>query len=168
MYQDIDHVLIYRSEIQDRIGELAEEISSACSNGLVIVPIMNGAMIFVSDLIRQLPIKMQIDLMTISSYDGITSGEPVLRSDIEIPIENRDVLIVDDILDTGKTLAFAKSRIADCRPASIKTCVLLRRGPHRDEPDFFGFRINENHFVVGYGLDFNGYYRNYPHIAVLK
>jgi len=167
MNQDIDRILIYQSDIQQRIGELADHIAELYSDGLVIVPIMSGAMIFVSDLIRYLPMKMKIDLITVTSYHGTMSSNPIIRQDIETSVEGKDVLVIDDILDTGKTLSLVARRLASRKPAGVRTCVLLNRKKNEQQADLSGFYI-EDEFVVGYGLDYNGYYRNYPHIAVLK
>jgi len=167
MNQDIDRVLIYQSDIQYRIEQLAEKIVAVYSDGLVIVPIMSGAMIFVSDLIRQLPIKMRVDLVTVSSYQGTIGSEPVMKKDIDDSITGKNVLVVDDILDTGRTLSLVAARLATHHPASIRTCVLLNRQNNKQDVDWSCFDIGDE-FVVGYGLDYNGYYRNYPHIAVLK
>lgn len=168
MIKDIERILINKDDIEFHVRKLAKKIEKAYPNGLTIIHIMSGAMIFVSDLIRCLPMKMKIDLMSVSSYNGTKNCEPIIRKDIDIPIEGRDILIVDDIFDTGKTLSLVTHRLAAHHPASIKKCVLMVRGSLRDPPDFFGFQINSDAFVVGYGLDYNGYYRNFPHIGILK
>lgn len=175
MEQDIDRILIPRDRIQSRVRTLAEEIDTtyrASGQDLVIVPILAGSIIFLADLIRYLPIKMRIGLMAMSRYRGAvtTGGEARVIQDLTVDISGRHVLIVDDILDSGGTLRFVQHRLAPMGPASLRTCVLLRktaRAPKDLLIDFVGFDI-EDVFVVGYGLDYNGHYRNWPDIAVLR
>jgi hypoxanthine phosphoribosyltransferase len=173
MDDDIERILITREQIQARVRELAGEIVGIYGHtGLTIVAILHGALIFLSDLMREIPFKMQIALMTVSSYRGATtqSGEPVLTGELSGGIEGQHVLLVDDILDTGNTLRFVQQEIEGCNPASMRTCVLLRKtgkAPPEIKVDLVGFDI-EDRFVVGYGLDYNNLYRNYPHIGVLR
>ncbi len=175
MQQDIERILIPRSRIQDRLHELAREIEGVYgdqSEGLIIVPVLAGSIIFTSDLIRCLPFKMKIGLMTISRYRGATTagGETRLVQDLNLDIRDRHVLVVDDILDTGGTLRVVLSQLALRGPASLRTCVLLRKlakAPTDFQVEFVGFDI-EDVFVVGYGLDYNNHYRNWPDIAVLR
>ncbi len=175
MQADIDRILIPRERIAARTRELADEIGRLYANAehdLVMVAILSGAIIFVADLIRHLPIKLKMGLVTVSSYPGRTTESlgPSLLSPLQVNVAGRDVLIVDDILDTGRTLGLVQAEIAAMRPSTLRTCVLLRK-PSRDEgrakADLVGFDI-ENVFVIGYGLDYNGHYRNFPDIAVLK
>ena len=175
MKQDLARILISRDRIKERVSELAEEIAETYgpeSQGLVIVPVLSGSIIFVADLIRCLPFKMHIGLVTISRYRGRTTegGDPLVIQDLRIDIEDRHVLIVDDILDTGSTLRKVSEELRKRRPASLRICTLLRKpdkAPKDVVADFVGFDI-EDAFVVGYGLDFNDQYRNWPDIAVLK
>jgi hypoxanthine phosphoribosyltransferase len=175
MERDIARILIPRDRIRQRISELAREISRTYgddSQGLIIVPVLAGSIIFLADLIRDLPFKMKIGLMTISRYRGAatTGGETQLLQDLTIDITNRHVLVVDDILDTGNTLRTVKSQLLQREPASLRICVLLRKtakAPKDIVPDFVGFDI-EDVFVVGYGLDYNDNYRNWPDIGVLR
>jgi hypoxanthine phosphoribosyltransferase len=171
MEADIDRVLIGRDRISSRVTELAREIVSTCpphGDGLLVVPILAGALIFVADLIRQMPMRAQIGLLVASSDSGTTGGEPQIAIAPGSQIRGRDVLIVDDILDSGRTLQAVKARLAQHEPASLRSCVLLRKpGKAQVQADFVGFDI-EDVFVVGYGLDFNSYYRNWPDIAVLR
>jgi len=175
MEGDIDRILIDQDGLARRVREMAGEIA-ACypdeDTGLVLVPILAGSIIFLADLIRHMPIKMKLGMMTVSSYSGATteSQGPKLEMDLEEDIHDQHVLVVDDILDTGKTLRFVRSNLSKRNPRSIRTAVLLRK-PEKAPPDvtadFVGFEIADE-FVVGYGLDYDDHYRNFPHIAVLK
>jgi hypoxanthine phosphoribosyltransferase len=175
MELDIERVLFADRELAARVSEMAVEIA-ACYNepdpGLTIVPILSGSIIFLADLMRQLPMKMKLSLITVSSYRG-KSREPgglELRMDDETSVEGRHVLVVDDILDTGRTIRLVQARLREKHPRSLRTAVLLRKpskAPADVSADFVGFEIPDE-FVVGYGLDYDGHYRNYPHLAVLK
>ncbi|HRX83730.1 MAG TPA: phosphoribosyltransferase family protein, partial [Phycisphaerae bacterium] len=127
---------------------------------------------FLADLIRHLPMKMKLGMMTVSSYAGAVtaSQDASLTRDLNIDITDQHVLVIDDILDTGKTLRLVGQRLRERKPRTLRTAVLLRK-PSKAPPDvmadFVGFEIADE-FVVGYGLDYDGHYRNYPHIAVLK
>ena len=175
MEQDISRVLISRDRIRQRVSELAADISrtySDCRDGLIIVPVLSGSIIFVADLMRCLPIKMKIGLLTVSRYRGATTtgGSTEIVQDLNEDIAGRHVLILDDILDSGTTLRAVMGQLGERRPASMRTCVLLRkpnRAPKDLNADFVGFDI-EDSFVVGYGLDYDGHYRNLPDIAVLR
>ena len=173
MEADIERTLISREQISRRLDELAREIAAAYplnGEGLVVVPILAGALIFVSDLIRRLPMRAQISLLLASSYTGTSGVEPRILFAPGAQLHGRDVLIVDDILDSGRTLVAVKAHLAPHQPASLRSCVLLRKpgkAPADAQADFVGFDI-EDVFVVGYGLDFNSYYRNWPDIAVLR
>ncbi|MFQ5424893.1 MAG: hypoxanthine phosphoribosyltransferase [Phycisphaerae bacterium] len=175
MERDIDRTLIGRKDIERRVSELAASISETyrdCSDGLVIVPILAGSVIFLADLIRHLPFKMRIGLITVSRYRGATTtgGPTRMIQDLSLDIEGRHVLVLDDILDTGNTLRLVSSELRSRRPASLRVCVLLRKktkAPADVQADFVGFDIDDV-FVVGYGLDYNSHYRNWPDIGVLK
>jgi hypoxanthine phosphoribosyltransferase len=139
--------------------------------GLTLVTILSGSLIFLADLIRELPMRMKIGLITVSSYPGATteSQGPRVLQELDADVTGRHVLVVDDILDTGSTLRYVCRRLRESGPASIRTCVLLRKpskAPADVQADFVGFDIDDV-FVVGYGLDFDDHYRNYPHIGVL-
>ena len=179
MQRDIEGVLISQKQIALRVAELAARItadhSSPTHDGpleLTIVPIMTGAMIFCSDLIRQIPMAMQIGLMTVSSYPGrsvTTQGAQVVAQQLG-DLRGRHVLLLDDILDSGQTIRLVTSVLRDRGAAGVRTCVLLRK----DRPaardvivDYVGFDIPDV-FVVGYGLDFDNYYRNLPDIVTLR
>ena len=175
MEQDIDRILISRDRIRQRVAELGQSIAETYGSdgsGLVIVPVLSGSIIFLADLIRCLPFKMSIGLMTLSRYRGATTsgGDTRVVQDLTMDIEGRYALIVDDILDTGNTLRTVCSELSARRPASLRTCVLLRKpdkAPKDVEADFVGFDIDDV-FVVGYGLDYNDHYRNWPDIGVLR
>ena len=179
MQRDIERVLIPQRQIAQRVGELAKLITADHTppklNGsgeLTIVPVLTGAMIFAGDLIRQIPIAMQIGLVTVSSYPGTSvssQGAQVLAQQLG-NLRGRHVLLLDDILDSGETLRLVQSVLHEQGAASVRTCVLLRK----DRPaarevavDYVGFDIPDV-FVVGYGLDFDNYYRNLPDIVTLK
>lgn len=175
MEQDIARILLSREAIRARVRELGKQIAGAYrqdQSGLTIVPILSGSIIFVADLIRELPLKMKIALVQISTYPGrsTTAGEPQTRLELSGDVEGRHVLIVDDILDTGRTLRRVQQMIRERSPATLRTAVLLRK-PSKAPPDvnveFIGFDI-EDLFVVGYGLDYGDLYRNYPHIGILR
>jgi hypoxanthine phosphoribosyltransferase len=172
---DIAQILIPRERIAQRVAEMAAELDAVygqAEEGLTIVTILSGSIIFLADLIRQLPIRMKIALITVSSYSGATTSSrgASLVSELKGEIRGRHVLIVDDILDTGGTLRLVTARLREQAPASVRTCVLLRK-PSKAPPDvsadFVGFDVDDV-FVVGYGLDYNDLYRNYPHIGVLR
>jgi len=172
---DIARILLNREQIQARVRTLAAEIAAGYAHherGLTIVPILAGSIIFLADLIRELPMKMKIAVVQLSTYPGrsVTAGEPRIVMELAGDVRDRHVLIVDDILDTGRTLRHVQEMIRRCEPTSLRTAVLLRK-PAKAPPDlrvdFVGFDI-EDLFVVGYGLDFGDLYRNYPHIGVLR
>lgn len=175
MERDIARVILSREQIQARVRAMADEIAAVYQSlygGLTLVPILSGSIIFLADLIRELPMKMKIALVYLSSYPGrsVQAGELRTVMDLVGDVSGRDVLIVDDILDSGRTLRRVQQLVAERRPASLRTAVLLRK-PSKAPPDlrvdFVGFDI-EDLFVVGYGLDFDDHYRNYPHLAVLR
>ncbi|MBI4581040.1 MAG: hypoxanthine phosphoribosyltransferase [Planctomycetes bacterium] len=174
MDHDIDRILISRHRIAERVMELAAEIARTYAGdveaGLTLVTILSGSLIFLSDLIRCLPLRMKIGLITVSSYKGTKPTPAAILQQLNTDVTGRHVLLVDDILDTGGTLRLVREQLVSAGPKSIRTCVLLRK-PSKAPPDvpadFVGFDI-EDVFVVGYGLDFNDHYRNLPDIAVLR
>src|SRR5688572_9475753 len=179
MQRDIDRILIARHRIAARVRQLARQITEVHTAPkmpgepeISIVPILTGAMIFTADLMRHIPIAMKIGLMTVSSYPGAslrTQGSQLLGQQLG-NIEGRHVLLIDDILDSGGTLKLVVPAVKELGAATVKTCVLLRkdRPAARATPvDYVGFEIPDE-FVVGYGLDYNDYYRNLPDIVTLK
>jgi hypoxanthine phosphoribosyltransferase len=179
MHADTDRVLIPQTRIAQRIRELARQITAdhsppALPDGgeITIIPILTGAMIFAADLIRHLPLPMKIGLLTVSSYPGRSTAAQALSvvSQNVGELRGRHVLVLDDILDTGATVRHVRALAAEQSPASVKVCVLLRKpteGARRTPVDYVGFDIPDE-FVVGYGLDFDDYYRNLPDIVTLK
>lgn len=175
MIRDIEKILIARGAISDRVRSLSEAITQNFNDleedeEIVLVAVMTGSLIFVADLMRHLPMKIQIQLITSSSYIGKTTtsnGDPKLGMLPEIT--GRHVLLVDDILDSGKTLTKIRKELQLLDPKSIRSCVLLRKRLETamDVPcEYVGFEI-EDEFVVGYGLDYDGFYRNLPDIGVI-
>ena len=174
MIRDIDHILIARGSISDRVRDLGEAITKNLADvgesEIALVAVMTGSLIFVADLMRHLPMKIQIQLMTSSSYIGKTiesNNDPMLGKLPEVG--GMHVLLVDDILDSGRTLTQIRSALEALQPKSIQSCVLLRKKlkSAMEVPcEYVGFDI-EDEFVVGYGLDYNGYYRNMPDIGVI-
>tara|TARA_Y100000589_G_scaffold320736_1_gene350990 strand:- start:174 stop:824 length:651 start_codon:yes stop_codon:yes gene_type:complete len=182
MQQDIERILIDRHTIANRVREIAEQITADFQEEgtpglpeITIVPILTGSFMFVADLVRDLPLRMQIRLITVSSYPGTsTESKPAkIGSDLDdLPasLAGSHVLLVDDILDSGQTLRLVSELLSAKNPASLKSCVLLRkkRPAAMQQPvDYVAFDIPDE-FVVGYGLDYDDYYRNLPDIVVLK
>ncbi|MBK7894030.1 MAG: hypoxanthine phosphoribosyltransferase [Candidatus Promineifilaceae bacterium] len=174
LYQDIDHILISEAQLQQRITKMVREIEAAygTEEDLLLICVLKGGYIFLSDLSRALQRPHQIDFMGISSYGGGTksSGAVQIIMDLKQPLNGRNVLIVEDIIDSGHTLRYLRQNLLARQPASLKICTLLNKPSRRevDVPvDFIGFDIPDE-FVVGYGLDFDELYRNLPFIAVLK
>ena len=171
--EDIDQIIVSEAAIQTRLIDLGKEINEAyAERDVVIIAIINGAIIFVADLIRQLSISMKLDCIRIASYrdDDKSMQKPEIIDKIRVDLKGLDVLILDDILDSGRTLSHVTQIVNAMQPASLKTCVLLDKKTPRSvdfEADFVGFRIPDE-FVVGYGLDFAERYRQLPCIGVLR
>jgi len=177
MEDDIDRVLVTRDQIARRIQELARQITADHTSAegeteITLVPILTGAIVLAADLMRHMPVRMKIGLMTVSSYPGKslrTQGSSVLGSQLG-DIRGKHILLLDDILDSGGTVRMVVPMLQAMGPASVKVCVLLRKNrPIALETpvDYVGFEIPDE-FVVGYGLDFGDYYRNLPDIVTLK
>uniref|UniRef100_A0A7C4XTE4 Hypoxanthine phosphoribosyltransferase n=1 Tax=Caldisericum exile TaxID=693075 RepID=A0A7C4XTE4_9BACT len=174
MYSDIEKVLISDEDIKKRVKVLGREISRDYKDKFpLFVCILRGAFVFLADLVREIDIPISIDFMAISSYGGKTesSGQVKILKDLDTPIEDRHVLIVEDIIDTGLTMDAVTRLLKTRNPKSIKICALLdkveRRIVNNIKVDYYGFRI-PNSFVVGYGLDYEEKYRNLPYIGILK
>jgi hypoxanthine phosphoribosyltransferase len=170
--EEIGTILITQERIQRRIRLLAREIQrDFTGHDLVVVALLNGTIMFMGDLIRHLSLPMRLDFIGVSSYGaGTESGDLVFTKELRLDVRGRDVLLVDDILDTGRTLKRVIEKLAALKPRRIKSCVLLDKPARRVEKiqaDYVGFRI-PNAFVVGYGLDFAERYRNLPFVGVLK
>jgi len=161
--------LLSREQIASIVKDLADQISKDYRDKeLILVCILKGAFMFLSDLIRHLQIPVKIDFVRLASYGAgmKTSGRIEITKDIETPIEEKDVLIIEDIIDSGRTLQFLKDRLALSNPRSIKICALLDKKSRREvtiEADYLGKEVDDV-FVVGYGIDFNETYRNLPEI----
>lgn len=166
-------VLLSADEIAKRVKELGAEISRDYTDkDLLVVGILKGAVVFLSDLIRESTVPLEVDFMATSSYGQATktSGVVQLLKDLDTPIEGRDVLIVEDIIDSGLTLSYLSQLLLSRKPASIKTAVLLDKPDRRQTefvPDYVGFTIPDQ-FVIGYGLDFNHKFRELPYIGVVR
>ena len=172
----IGEVLITVAEIKHKVSELAQRLTADYEHKeLTIIGVLNGSLIFLSDLIRHIPFPVKIDTIRANTYIGAsaiskTKTETDIINNISLNLKDEHVLIVDDILDTGKTLSRIVQVIRGHNPLSIKVCVLLNKEVRREielVPDYCCFEI-ENKFVVGYGLDFDNKYRNLPYIAVLE
>jgi hypoxanthine phosphoribosyltransferase len=170
--QAVAEILIDRDTLQRRIAELGEDISADyAGRDLLLVGVLKGAVFFMADLMRGLTIPCEIDFMAISSYGDSTDSSGVVRilKDLDINIEGRDVLVVEDIIDSGLTLSYLMRNLEAREPASLEICALLTK-PERREIEvpvrYVGFEI-PNRFVIGYGLDFGERYRNLPYVGVL-
>jgi hypoxanthine phosphoribosyltransferase len=169
----LDHVLVTPASIKRRIAGLGKTLNREyAGRDLMVVAIVNGALIFAADLLRQLRSPLRLDCLRASSYHDGTKAvhEPRIVDSMKLDVRGHNVLLVDDILDTGKTLAAVAGLIKEKGALSVKTCVLLDKRARRAVPfeaDYVGFEIPDE-FVVGYGLDFNERYRNLPCIGVLK
>jgi hypoxanthine phosphoribosyltransferase len=168
----VGEVLIEEEPLQARIAELGSEISREYEGrDLLLVGVLKGAVFFMADLMRELSIPCEIDFMAISSYGAATDSSGVVRilKDLDTNIAGRDVLVVEDIIDSGLTLSYLMRSLKARKPASLEICALLTK-PERREIEvpvkFVGFEI-PNKFVIGYGLDFAERYRNLPYVAVL-
>ena len=166
-------VLIDETQLQQRVRELGEQIAlDYCGKNLHLVCILKGACIFLADLVRHLPLDISLDFMAVSSYPQSlhTSGEVRIVKDLDSSIQGREVLIVEDILDTGLTLDYLSRTLSARNPRSLRICALLSKASQRIidvKAAYIGFEI-PNEFVVGYGLDFAEKYRNLSAIAVMK
>jgi hypoxanthine phosphoribosyltransferase len=168
----VGEVLLDEATVQARVAELGAEISADYEGrDLLLVGVLKGAVFFMSDLMRRLTVPCEIDFMAISSYGAATDSSGVVRilKDLDVNIAGRDVLVVEDIIDSGLTLSYLMRNLKARRPGSLEICALLTK-PERREIDvpvrYVGFEI-PNRFVIGYGLDFAERYRNLPYIGVL-
>jgi hypoxanthine phosphoribosyltransferase len=164
-------VLISSEQIQARVRELAAEIHRDHPDGVHLIAVLKGAFVFLSDLARAIPGWCSLDFMAVSSYGSSTksSGQVQLLKDLESGLEGRDVVIVEDIVDTGLTLAYMQQILQARAPRTLRTACLLSKPSRRKvvvKVDYIGFEI-EDKFVVGYGLDYAERYRNLPHIAMI-
>ena len=170
----IKEVLLSEQQIQDKVSELAQQISKEYEGKKpVFVGVLKGVVMFFGDFVKRVTVPCQIDFMWISSYQGSnTTGNMCVRKDVSADLKDRHVVILEDIFDTGNSLDFTYKHLLSKNPASLKICTLLDKPERRNpavtiKPDYTGFVI-PNEFVVGYGLDFNEYYRNLPFVGILK
>lgn len=170
--RELTTVLLDEKTIQNRISELAHEINRDYrGEELILLCVLKGSVLFTVDLMKHLELRVAVDFISISSYGEATKSTGVVKmvKDMEEDIEGKHVLVVEDIVDTGLTLDYLRRSLAMREPKSLKICSLLSKPAHRkvDLPiDYLGFTI-EDHFVVGYGLDYLSFYRNLPYIGVL-
>jgi hypoxanthine phosphoribosyltransferase len=170
---DMAAVLIPADKLQERVRELAAQVTDDYKDtGVVLIGVLKGALMFMVDLARAVDLPVELDFMAISSYGNSTESSGVVRiiKDLDMNIEGRHILIVEDIVDTGLTLSYLREALLTREPASLRICCLLdkREARKTDVPlDYVGFEI-PNRFVVGYGLDYAEIYRNLPFIGVLK
>ncbi|WP_457681137.1 hypoxanthine phosphoribosyltransferase [Thermovibrio sp.] len=163
-------VLISKEEIEKRVKELSREIESCFSSPFTVISLLNGGFIFTADLVRSFKVPVNIDFMRVKSYKGKSRGSLELLYPPELNLKDKKVLLVDDIFDSGESLNFAVNYLKSLGAKEVKTCVLLFKERKRElplKPDFFGFKVPD-FFVVGYGLDLNGMYRQIPYIGILK
>ena len=173
MHPDLAEILLTESQIHRRLDALAAEIQhDYAGRELTMIGILTGSVIFVADLLRRLPVPVRLDCVGIASYHGTTAstGTVTWTKLLQLDVRGRDVLVVDDILDTGLTLLAVRTAIQKQEPRSLKFAVFLEKDvPHRDgcRADYVAFKI-PNKFVVGYGLDYQERYRNLPYVGALK
>lgn len=173
MLNDIKSIMISEEEIAKKVKELGKQLTEEYKGkDLLIVGILKGCMLFLSDLVRAIDLPLTMDFMVVSSYGTTTKSSGVVRiiKDLEREIEGKDVLIVEDIVDTGLTLSYLVENFKTRNPKSVKICSLLDKPDRRKakvDIEYVGFKIPDE-FVVGYGLDYGENYRNLPYVCVLK
>ncbi len=174
MHNDIAQILYSREQIQTRVEELAAELMKEYADkNPVFVGVLKGVVVFYADMLRAFQAPCQMDFMWISSYAGTQStGKMLVRQDVTEDLKGRHVIILEDVFDTGRSLQFVYEHLLSKEPASVRICTLLDKPARRLEnislqADYVGFTIPDA-FVVGYGLDYNEYYRNLPYVGVLK
>ena len=173
MLQDVETILFNEQVLANRVHELGEEISKDYADEeVLLVGILKGASVFLSDLIRHISIPAYIDYMVVSSYGNSaeTSGVVRIIKDLEENIEGKNIIIIEDIIDTGLTLAFLKQNLLSRNPKSLKICTLLDKPARREKEiliDYKGFEVPDE-FIIGYGIDYAEKYRNLPFVGLLK
>ena len=173
MQSDIERVLFDGPAIHKRLDEMAAQVTADYPDGdLTVIAILTGSLMFMSDLLRRIPLPLKLDCLRVASYHGKTqtSGDVIFKQFAVPDVAGQDVLILDDILDTGYTLAWVRKKLETAKPHSIRLCVLLSKRKQRAcevDADYIGFEI-EDEFVVGYGLDYMERYRNLPYIGILR
>ena len=173
LHDDVEQVLLSGEQIQARVAQLGAQLGADyAGRDPVLVSVLKGSIVFLADLVRQMEIPLSIDLMEVSSYGASTesSGQVRILKDLSMAIDGRDVIVVEDIIDTGLTLNYLLRYLHDKGPASIRICCLLDKPARRLADisiDYRGFTIPDR-FVIGYGLDYDERYRNLPYIGVLR
>lgn len=173
MHKDVEYVMISEKEIAEKVAEMAKQLDKLYEGRKpVVVCILKGSVMFFADLIRQMQVPLTIDFMSVSSYGNGTksTGEIMVKKDLSTDIKGRDVLIVEDIIDSGNTLYNLKKLLNSREPASVNIVTLLDKPQRREvpmQPEYTCFEI-EDEFVIGYGLDYAEEYRNLPYVGVLK
>jgi hypoxanthine phosphoribosyltransferase len=169
---DLERVLFHETTILSRLDEIAAQITQEYRDrDLTVIAILNGSLVFMADLMRRIQLPLRLDCLSVASYHGKTetSGEVIFKQ-VAPDVRDRHVLILDDILDSGHTLAAIREKLQAAGPRSVKVCVLLSKKKARArtvDADYIGFEIADE-FVVGYGLDYDERYRNLPYIGVLR
>ena len=173
MHQDLERILFPQEELSRRVQELGEKITADyAGKEVAVASVLRGSYIFMADLTRAIELPITVDFMAVSSYGSgtVSSGQVEIKKDLSDSIEGKDLIIVEDILDSGNTLYYLMDVLRARKPASIRICTLLDKPERRSKPiaaDYVGFQIPDA-FVVGYGLDYDEKYRNLPYIGILK
>lgn len=173
MKEDVLRVLLSEDEIREKVRELGGKITADYKNSNpMLVTVLKGAVVFLADLMRQIDVPAEIDFMVVSSYgSGVkSSGVVKIVKDLDVPLAGKDILIVEDILDSGLTLSYIKELLESRGPRSIRIATLLDKPSRRKvdlQADYIGFSVPDE-FVIGYGLDYDEKYRNLPYIGILK
>lgn len=173
MRSEIESILVSEEQLRTRIAELGQEISRDYKGQqLLLVGVLKGSVVFMADLMRQIDLDVSIDFMAVSSYGAgtTTSGQVRILKDLSNSIEGKNILIIEDILDSGVTLSYLTNLLWGRKPASIRLCTLLDKPERRKvavKPDYVGFTIPDA-FVVGYGLDYDERFRQLPYVGILK
>ncbi|MDL2324864.1 hypoxanthine phosphoribosyltransferase [Ruminococcaceae bacterium OttesenSCG-928-A16] len=170
---DVERILLTRQQVQKRVEELGAQITRDYQGkDLLMVSVLKGSVVFMADLMRAIHLPAEIDFMMVSSYGAASKSSGVVKivKDIDIELKGKDLLIVEDILDSGRTLSYLKELLEGRDPASVRIVTLLDKPARRAvplQPDYTGFEVPDE-FIVGYGLDYAEHYRNLPDIGVLK
>ena len=173
IHKNVERVMLTEEQIQERTKALAAQLDRLYAGRKpIVVCILKGSVLFFADLIRNMSTPMEVDFMTVSSYGSgtVSTRELLIKKDLSVDIKGRDVLIVEDIIDSGNTLYCLKKMLITRQPASLNIVTLLDKPERREvpmEPDYTGFVI-EDEFVIGYGLDYAEEYRNLPYVGILK
>ena len=173
MHKDVKEILFSEEQLKERVAQIAAQIDrDYAGKELMLVSVLRGSFIFMADLVRAITVPCRVDFMAVSSYGSgtVSSGQVQITKDLSEDITGRHLLVVEDILDSGNTLSYLLEVLRARKPASIRLCTLLDKPERRVKPvhlDYTGFAIPDA-FVVGYGLDYNEYYRNLPYIGVLR